>query len=118
MQKQLEFYIFLFFIIQEELQELVSQLANTAGCLINVKDYVTASVSNIIAAVMFGSRFDKGEAKPKCLVKHLKNILDGSEFGLMIEKKPKWLWRVMARLLLNRPEVKRESLLAIRELVR
>ncbi|CAN7987101.1 unnamed protein product, partial [Ixodes pacificus] len=104
--------------IMEELKELVSQLSNTAGCLINVKDYITASVSNIIAAVMFGSRFDTGEAKHKYLVKHLKNILNGSEFGLTVETKPKWLSRVMASLPLNRPKGKRESWLAIRELVR
>ncbi|XP_042146197.1 cytochrome P450 2J2-like [Ixodes scapularis] len=104
--------------IMAELQELVCQLSNTMGCLINVKDYITASVSNIIAAVMFGSRFDAGEAKHKCLVKHLKNILDGSEFGLTVETKPKWLSKVMSSLPLNRPEVKRESWLAIRELVR
>ncbi|EEC05604.1 cytochrome P450, putative, partial [Ixodes scapularis] len=104
--------------IMAELQELVCQLSNTAGCLINVKDYITASVSNIIAAVMFGSRFDAGETKHKCLVKHLKNILDGSEFGLTVETKPKWLSKVMSSLPLNKPEVKRESWLAIRELVR
>uniref|UniRef100_A0A1S4LN44 Uncharacterized protein n=2 Tax=Ixodes scapularis TaxID=6945 RepID=A0A1S4LN44_IXOSC len=104
--------------IMEELQELISQLSNTAGCLINVKDYITASVSNIIAAVMFGSRFETGETTHKCLVKHLKNILDGGEFGLPVETKPKWLSRVMASLRLNKPEGKRESWLAIRELVR
>lgn len=103
--------------IMEELQELVSRISNTTGCLINVKDYITASVSNIIAAVMFGSRFQIGDAKHDYIVKLVRNVLDGSESGLMVDKKPNWLSRV-AISLQTKAQVNQKSRLMMQDFVK
>ncbi|KAG0428385.1 hypothetical protein HPB47_024618, partial [Ixodes persulcatus] len=102
----------------EELQDLVDQISKTEGCLINVRDYITDSVANVTAGLMFGSRFDIGDAKRDYLVKLIKNVLYRSESGLMVERKPKWLRTVIANLPLNRAGLMQKSRLMIQEIVR
>ncbi|KAM7311519.1 cytochrome P450 2J2-like [Ixodes scapularis] len=103
--------------IMEELQELVSRISNTTGSLINVIDYIKASVFNNIAAVMFGSRFKIGDAKHDYLVKLVRNIQDGFETGLLVDKKPKWLSRVAIRLQ-TKVQINEKSRLMIQDFVR
>ncbi|KAG0428389.1 hypothetical protein HPB47_024622 [Ixodes persulcatus] len=104
--------------IMEELQDLVSQISDNAGGLIDVKEYVIASVANVIAALLFGRRFNRGDAKHDFLVKHLRNVLDGFESGLVVENKPNWLSTIMASLPISKPGVMRKSRILLQEFVR
>ncbi|KAM7309586.1 cytochrome P450 2H2 [Ixodes scapularis] len=104
--------------IMEELQDLVSQISDNAGGFINLKGYVIASVANVIAALLFGRRFNWGDDKHDFLVKHLRNVLDGFESGLVVENKPNWLSTITASLPISKPGVMRRSRILLQEFVR
>ncbi|KAM7312172.1 cytochrome P450 2J5 [Ixodes scapularis] len=104
--------------IMEELQELVRQISDTAGSLISVLDYMIPSMSNVIAALLFGKRFELGDAKRVYVAKHLRRLLDGLNAGPVVEDKPKWLCRVTTALPFTRLGLMRRSRLMLQEFIK
>ncbi|XP_002434582.3 cytochrome P450 2J5 [Ixodes scapularis] len=104
--------------IMEELQELVRQISDTTGSLISVLDYMIPSMSNVIAALLFGKRFELGDAKRDYVAKHLRRLLDGLNAGPVVEDKPKWLCRVTTALPFTRLGLMRRSRLKLQEFIK
>ncbi|KAG0422394.1 hypothetical protein HPB47_001782 [Ixodes persulcatus] len=104
--------------IMEELQELVRQISDTTGSLIPVLDYMIPSMSNVIAALLFGRRLELGDAKRDYVAKHLRRLLDGLNAGPVVEDKPKWLCRVTTALPFTRLGLMRRSRLMLQEFIK